>query len=263
MLVEVRVGLQQVVRAHDGGVAPGVPTPEPAFLHHRHAGDAVQLGEVVRRRETVAAAADDHDVVLGLRLRAAPRPRPPPVVAQRVPGETEDRVPHARRSWVRAAPTIHGIIRIASRIPRIGACLDSSACRRRCRGRIRRNSPLAAAFTWTVPGGGATARTSTSRAEPFRPCGAGVEGGRPAPATPRHPRPPLPLLPSGPDGVHDLAMRGDRCGPPSTGRCAAAATAANVVEGTTSPPAPRQARSGIGNSRQARKGPRKRGKSTA
>ena len=43
-----------------------------------------------------------------------------------------------------------------------------------------------------------------------------VEWRRPAPAAPRHSRPPLPLLPSGPDGVHDLAMRGDRCEPPST-----------------------------------------------
>ena len=50
----------------------------------------------------------------------------------------------------------------------------------------------------------------------------------------RHSRPPLPLLPSGPGGVHDLAMRGDRCGPPSTG-CRAATTArANDDEGTTS-----------------------------
>lgn len=40
---------------------------------------------------------------------------------------------------------------------------------------------------------------------------------RPAPATPRHPHQPLPLLPPGPDGVHDLAMRGDRCESPKSG----------------------------------------------
>ena len=53
----------------------------------------------------------------------------------------------------------------------------------------------------------ASARSSTTWSEERR---------QPAPAAPRHSRPPLPLLPSGPDGVHDLAMRRDRCGPPST-----------------------------------------------
>ena len=114
VLVEVRVRLQQVVRAHDGGVASGVAAAEPALLHHRDVGDAVKPGEVVRRRQTVAAAADDDHVVLALGLRAAPCQRPPLVVAERVSREAEDRIAHAGRLSEGPAATIHAIDRIVS-----------------------------------------------------------------------------------------------------------------------------------------------------
>ena len=63
MLVELGVGAQQVVGAHDRGVASGVAAAQPALLQHRDIGDAVLLGEVVGRRQAVAAAADDHHLV--------------------------------------------------------------------------------------------------------------------------------------------------------------------------------------------------------
>ena len=201
---------------------PVFPAAEPAFLQHRDAGDAVQFCEVVRRRETVSAAADDHDVVLRLRLRAAPRPRPPPVVAQRVSRKAEYRIPHARHPRIRTArlytgsPGPHRESRESGASSDFGVCPAGPAAAPTA---IRHPAPLpATAFTWRrAPGGSAIARMPTGGPSRSDRRAAGVEGRRPAPATPRHPRLPLPLLPSGPDGVYDLAMRGDRCGPPSTG----------------------------------------------
>ena len=66
-LVEVRVGVEVVVRADDRRVAPGVAAAEPALLEHGDVGDAVLLREVVGGREPVPAAADDDDVVARLR----------------------------------------------------------------------------------------------------------------------------------------------------------------------------------------------------
>src|SRR3546814_18089193 len=59
VLVEMRVGRQQVVGAHDRRVAPDVAAAEPPLLQHRDPGDAVVLGEIVGGGEPVPAAAGD------------------------------------------------------------------------------------------------------------------------------------------------------------------------------------------------------------
>ena len=59
-----------VVRADDGRVAPGSARADVALLEDGHVRDAVVLGQVVRGREAVRAAADDDDVVAILQLGA-------------------------------------------------------------------------------------------------------------------------------------------------------------------------------------------------
>ena len=51
---------------------PTLPRAEPALLQHRDVADPVLLGEIEGGRQPVPAAADDHDVVGGLRLGIAP-----------------------------------------------------------------------------------------------------------------------------------------------------------------------------------------------
>jgi hypothetical protein len=74
---------QQIVGTHDGGVAADIAGAEPALFQHRDIGDAVFLGQIVGRRQPVATAADDDDVVIGFRLGPAPGGFP---VAIAVPG---------------------------------------------------------------------------------------------------------------------------------------------------------------------------------
>src|SRR3546814_888724 len=82
VLVEVGVGGQQVVGAHDGGVASDVAAAEPALLQHGDVGDAVVLGEVVGGGEPMPAAADDDCVVGRLGRRRAPYALPPAVAGE-------------------------------------------------------------------------------------------------------------------------------------------------------------------------------------
>ncbi len=97
ILVEVRVRIEVIVRAHDGRVAPGVAAAEPAFFQHGDIAHAVLFGEVVGGGEPVPAAADDHRVVMPFRRRAAPGQRPVLVETQRVAGERENGIAHGRR----------------------------------------------------------------------------------------------------------------------------------------------------------------------
>src|SRR5437899_11728467 len=62
----------EVVRANDRGVAGQVAARQPAALEHRNVGDAVVLRKVIRRGQTMAAGADDDDLVRTPRLRVAP-----------------------------------------------------------------------------------------------------------------------------------------------------------------------------------------------
>ena len=74
VLVDGRALVPQVVAADDRGVAGDVPAGQPAALHHGDVRDAVALREVVGGRQSVPAAADDHDVVGGLRVGMPPQP---------------------------------------------------------------------------------------------------------------------------------------------------------------------------------------------
>ena len=119
VLVQMGALVQKVVRPDDGGVAAGVAAPQPALLEHRDVPDAVQLREVVRGREPVAAAAHDDDIVGLPGLGAAPRGRPALVSAECVAREGEDGVSHRRSApprWSAALPaTGAGSVRI--RVP--------------------------------------------------------------------------------------------------------------------------------------------------
>ena len=91
----------EVVRPHDGGVAPGIATADPARFEHGHIRDAMVLRKVVGRGQAVAAAADDDDVVARPRLGIAPGRCP---VGMATPGgrqEVPGRVVLALGYWFR------------------------------------------------------------------------------------------------------------------------------------------------------------------
>src|SRR5471030_3137906 len=92
VFVQVRGFVPQVVGTHDGGVARGVTAAQPALLDHGHVSNAVFLGEVIRRRQTMPAAADDNDVVDFFRGWRAPHALPVFVVAEGVFEEAEARI---------------------------------------------------------------------------------------------------------------------------------------------------------------------------
>src|SRR5580658_1851805 len=82
MIVERRALGVEIVRADDGGVAPGVATADPAFFQDRHAPDTMLTREVIRRAEAVTASADNDYVVARLRLRATPLLAPAALAGQ-------------------------------------------------------------------------------------------------------------------------------------------------------------------------------------
>ena len=90
MLVDRRALVIEVVRADDRRVAPGIAAAEPALLDNRDIGRAMRLGEVIGGGEAMAARADDHDVVMLLRLRIAPLPPPSAMAARRFGEQRSD-----------------------------------------------------------------------------------------------------------------------------------------------------------------------------
>ena len=72
----------EIIGADRCGVAAGIAATQPALLDHGDVADAVVLREVVGGGQPVAAAADDHRVILRLRLRRAPGRRPARLAAQ-------------------------------------------------------------------------------------------------------------------------------------------------------------------------------------
>jgi len=92
VLVEQGIARQQIVRAHDGGVAAGIAAADIALLQNRDVMNAVIPGEIIGCGEAMAAAADDDDPVFLPRLRVAPRPRPADVAAERVAQDLKTRI---------------------------------------------------------------------------------------------------------------------------------------------------------------------------
>src|SRR5690606_426036 len=90
MLVEARVLRQQIVRAHDGGVAADIAGAEPPLFENGDIGQAVLLGKVIGGRKPVATSADDHHVVDRLRLGLAPRGLPVAIAGKAVLEKRED-----------------------------------------------------------------------------------------------------------------------------------------------------------------------------
>ena len=90
MLIQMGIGIEHVVGAHDRGVAPRVAAAEPAFFENRHIMDAMKFGQVISRRQPVPTAADDDDVIRRLGFRIAPRAGPPGMADQSLLDEAED-----------------------------------------------------------------------------------------------------------------------------------------------------------------------------
>ena len=53
----------KIVRANNGGVAPGVAAAKPPLFQDRHIGDAVLLGQIIGRRQPMPARTDDDHIV--------------------------------------------------------------------------------------------------------------------------------------------------------------------------------------------------------
>ena len=107
-VVEARALGRLVVRAQDRRVAPRGARADVALLEHGHVADA-ELAEVVRGRQAVRAAADDHDVVAVAQL-AAPAPHPPgpeDLTHRARHRPTRPRRPGHRRGAAASATTSH------------------------------------------------------------------------------------------------------------------------------------------------------------
>ena len=98
-LIDGDRGILQVVRADDGGVAPGIAAAEPALLDDRDIGELVVFGEVIGGGQAMPAGAHDHRVIFGLGRRGAPGPLPILVVVHRVAGERKDRIAGLHRAY--------------------------------------------------------------------------------------------------------------------------------------------------------------------
>jgi len=94
-VVDVGALAEEVVGADDGRVPSRIAAADPAAFDHRDVPHPVLFGEVIGGRETMPAAADDHDIVGRLGLRAAPCLRPVVVAAKRVLRERQGRIAHA------------------------------------------------------------------------------------------------------------------------------------------------------------------------
>ena len=80
MAVELGIARQEVIGAHNGGVAPHVAAAQIALFQDRDIGDPVALGQIIGGRETMTTATDDDHIILGLG-RCIPPMRLPALVA--------------------------------------------------------------------------------------------------------------------------------------------------------------------------------------
>src|SRR5277367_6842036 len=104
------VALEQVVRPHDRGVAAGIAAAQPSLLEHGDVGDAVIPGEIVGRRQTMAATTDDDDVIGRLGVGTSPGLRPVRMLRHRIAGEGSDRILHSTVLWRASGSTATGVI---------------------------------------------------------------------------------------------------------------------------------------------------------
>src|SRR5207247_1206681 len=105
---------KQIVGADDRRVAARVAGPDVALLENGDARDAVDLGEVVRSREAMAATADDDDVVARPGRGISPRGGPTAMAVECLAEEVEERVTHP---WHRASQST------CDRKARVRSCL--------------------------------------------------------------------------------------------------------------------------------------------
>ena len=94
MGVEFRIAGQEVIGAHDGGVAPDIARPEIALFQHGDVGHPVVLGQVIGGGQAMPAAADDDGVIFGLRRRVAPDGFPALVAEQPFGDDLQTRIAH-------------------------------------------------------------------------------------------------------------------------------------------------------------------------
>ena len=85
--VEVRVGVEVVIGAYDGGVTPRIAATQPALFEHGHVAHAVFLGQVIGGGQAMAAAAYHNGVITCFGLRAAPCTLPVFMACQSVASE--------------------------------------------------------------------------------------------------------------------------------------------------------------------------------
>ncbi len=105
LLIDRRRRVLQIVRADDGGVAPGVAAAQPALFQHRHIGDAKVLAQIIRRRQPVPARAHDHHVIACGRFGRSPGAGPAGMLAQGLAGDGEYRIAfHPGAFLTRALP---------------------------------------------------------------------------------------------------------------------------------------------------------------
>ena len=63
MVVKRRTFIPEIVGPYDGGVARNIAAAEPPFFQDSNIGDAMVARELIRRRQTISAAANNHDIV--------------------------------------------------------------------------------------------------------------------------------------------------------------------------------------------------------
>ena len=97
MLVELRVGIEHIVRTNNGGITAGIATADISFFEYRNIGNAVQACQVISGCEAMSATTNDNDVVLFLWLRVTPGPGPAAIAGECLLDQAESRIMHRRR----------------------------------------------------------------------------------------------------------------------------------------------------------------------
>ena len=80
--IEGRVAFKKIVGTDDGGVAPDVAAADPALFQNRDRSLAKLACQIIGGGKTMAAAADNHEIIGRLWCRIAPGRPPAPVAGQ-------------------------------------------------------------------------------------------------------------------------------------------------------------------------------------